>query len=290
MDRLAQDIRYALRTMRRTPGLTTVAILSLALGIGANSAIFSLIDTLLLRPLPVREPGQLVEILGRYGETRGNQIAWKYYEHFRDGNHVFSDLLATAPARFRLAGNRLDAEVGDAEYVAGNYFSALGLRPAAGRLLGPDDDRLGAPTSAVAVISWPYWKTRFNLDPAAIGAQITINQAPMTIVGVAPREFFGLQIGIQTDAWIPASHEPVIQPPGQRGSGALQVKMIGRLKPGASIEAALAELQVLDRPVRDESREDEKTPRSCATSGSKWSRRPPAFRRCEISSAERSPV
>jgi predicted permease len=252
MDRLAQDIRYALRMMRRTPGFTAVAILSLALGIGANTAIFSLIDTLMLRPLPVGEPGRLVEILGRYRETRGNQIAWKYYEHFRDGNHVFSDLLATAPARFRLAGDRLDPEVADGEYVAGNYFSALGLRPAAGRLLGPDDDRLGAPTSAVAVVSWPYWKKRFNLDPTALGAQITINEAPMTIVGVAPREFFGLQIGIQTDVWIPASHEPVIQPPGQRGTGALQVKMIGRLKPGASIEAALAELQILDRPVRDD--------------------------------------
>ncbi len=113
MDRLAQDIRYALRMMRRTPGFTAVAILSLALGIGANTAIFSLIDTLMLRPLPVREPGRLVEILGRYGETRGNQIAWKYYEHFRDSNHVVSDLLATAPARFRLAGDRLDAEVTD---------------------------------------------------------------------------------------------------------------------------------------------------------------------------------
>jgi predicted permease len=252
MDRLVQDIRYALRTMRRSPGFTAVAILSLALGIGANTAIFSLIDTLMLRPLPVREPGRLVEILGRYGETRGNQIAWKYYEHFRDGNHVFSDLLATAPARFRLAGDRVDAEIADGEYVAGNYFSGLGLRPAAGRLLGPDDDRLGAPTSAAAVISWPYWKKRFNLDPAALGAPITINEAPMTIVGVAPREFFGLQIGIQTDVWIPASHEPVIQPPGQRGTGALQVKMIGRLKVGASIEQALAELQILDRPVRDD--------------------------------------
>ena len=252
MDRLAQDIRYALRTMRRTPGFSAVAILSLALGIGANTAIFSLIDTLMLRPLPVREPGRLVEILGRYRETRGNQIAWKHYEHFRDRNHVFSDLLATAPMRFRLAGDRLDAEVADGEYVAGNYFSALGLRPAAGRLIGPDDDRLGADMSAVAVVSWQYWKKRFNLDPVALGAQITINEAPMTIVGVAPREFFGLQIGIQTDVWIPAAQEPLIQPPGQRGTGALQVKMIGRLMPGVSIEEALAELQTLDRPVRDD--------------------------------------
>jgi hypothetical protein len=89
----------------------------------------------------------------------------------------------------------------------------------------------------VAVISWPYWKTRFNLDPAALGAQITINDAPVTIVGVAPRKFFGLQIGIQTDVWIPAAHEPVIQRPGQRATGALPVKLLGRLRPEASAEA-----------------------------------------------------
>ena len=252
MDRLAQDIRYALRTMRRSPGFTAVAILSLALGIGANTAIFSLINTLILRPLPVHEPGRLVEILGRYGETRGNQTPWKYYEALRDGNHVFSDLVATAPARFRLTGNGLAAELTDGEFVAGNYFSALGLRPAAGRLLGPGDDRLGASTSAVAVISWPYWKTRFNLDPSALGAQITINDAPVTIVGVAPRTFFGLQIGIQTDVWMPAAHEPVIQRPGQRATGDLQVKLLGRLRPEASAEQARAELELLDRPRRDD--------------------------------------
>src|SRR5262245_15368417 len=123
MDRLAQDIRYALRTMRRTPGFTAVAILSLALGIGANTTIFSLIDTLMLRPLPVREPERLVEILGRYRETRGNQIAWKHYEHFRDRNHVFSDLLATAPMRFRLAGDRFDAEVRSEERRVGKEWS-----------------------------------------------------------------------------------------------------------------------------------------------------------------------
>ena len=142
-----QDIRYALRMMRRSPGFTAVAILSLALGIGANTAIFSLIDTLMLRPLPVRDPNQLVEPLSKYpdpAEPLYNGYGWKHFVRFRDSNHVFSDLIGVSPSRFHLKADGVDADAVDGEYVVGNFFDFLGVKPAIGRLIGPHDDDLGS--------------------------------------------------------------------------------------------------------------------------------------------------
>jgi putative ABC transport system permease protein len=169
---LWQDVRYGLRMMRRTPGFTAVALLSLTLGIGANTAIFSLINTLMLRPLPVRAPEQLVELLNRYpGEPRLNAFSRQSYEHFRDNNHVFSDLIATSPARFYIRGEGLEGETVDGEYVVRNFFEVLGVKPALGRLMTMDDDPRGAAGPAVAVVSWSYWKNRFHLDPGSPGQE-----------------------------------------------------------------------------------------------------------------------
>src|SRR6516225_1993622 len=121
--------------MRRSPGFTAVAIVSLALGIGANSAIFSLIDTLMLRPLPVRDPQQLVEPLSRYpdpAEPLHNAYAWTHYVRFRDGNHVFSDVIGVSRSRIHLEAKGIDADAVDAEYVVGNFFDVLGVKPAMG--------------------------------------------------------------------------------------------------------------------------------------------------------------
>ncbi len=239
LEGLRQDLRYALRMIRRAPGFTAVAVLSLALGIGANTAIFSLIHTLMLRMLPVREPEQLVELLSRYpGEPRVNGFSWKYYEHFRDHNHVFSDLIGVSSVRFQVSGEGLDEETVDGEYVMGSFFPVLGVKPAIGRLIGPQDDQPGAAGTAVAVVSWSYWKNRFHLDPAILGKRMVVNGAPATVVGVTPREFFGLQVGSRPDVWAPA---------GRRANGQLGMKLMGRLKPGASIEQARAEMRVLDR-------------------------------------------
>src|SRR5476649_110964 len=148
-----QDLRYALRAMRRSPGFTAVAILSLALGIGANTAIFSLINTLMLRPLPVREPQQLVELLSLFpGDPPSNGFAWKYFEQFRDANHVFADLVGTAASRFEMTGDGLESEAVDGEFVVGTLFPALGMQPAIGRLIDPHDDRIGGADAAVAVV------------------------------------------------------------------------------------------------------------------------------------------
>jgi predicted permease len=248
LEQLGQDVRYALRMMRRSPGFTIVAVLSLALGIGANTAIFSLINALMLRMLPVREPAQLVELLSRFpGEPRINGFPWRHYEYLRDQNHVFSDLIGVSLSRFQVSGEGFDPEAVDGEYVAGNFFTALGVKPAIGRLIGPQDDQLGAADAAVAVVSWAYWQNRFNLDSAMPGKRIVVDGVPVTVVGVAPREFSGLQVGSHPDVWVPAAMEAMIQRPSRRTDGTLGLKLMGRLKPGASIEQARGEMSVLNR-------------------------------------------
>src|SRR5438552_11433595 len=136
LEQLWQDVRYALRMMARNPAFTTVAVLSLALGIGANTAIFSLINTLMLRMLPVRQPEQLVALLSKYpGEPRGSYFSLQSYEHHRDYNHVFSGLIAVAPTRFSVRGAGGEPETLDGEFVSGNLFPVLGVKPAVGRLI-----------------------------------------------------------------------------------------------------------------------------------------------------------
>ena len=246
LERLWQDVSYARRQMRHSPGFTVVAVLSLALGIGANTAIFSLINTLMLRMLPVSDPEQLVELLSKYpGEPRVNGFERTFYEHYRDQNHVFSDLTGASSSRFQVSGEGLDPEIVDGEYVLGNFFPMLGVKPAIGRMISPEDDQMGAAGAAVAVVSWPYWKNRFNLDPAILGKQIVVGGVPATVVGVAAHHFFGLQVGAKTDLWIPVAMESMIQRPSRNGQ--LGLKLIARLKPGVSLEQARAEMSVLDR-------------------------------------------
>ena len=211
LESLMQDIRYALRMMRRSPGFTAVAVLSLALGLGANTAIFSLINTVMLRRLPVRDPGQLVELLSQYpGEPRTNCCGGKVYEHIRDYNHVFSGLIGAAASGFKVRAEGLEPDTVSGNYVVGDFFPVLGLKPGIGRLIGPEDDHVGSANSAVAVVSWSYWKNRFDLDPGILGKQILVEDVPLTIVGATPRAFSGLQIGFKPDIWIPVAEEPMI--------------------------------------------------------------------------------
>jgi predicted permease len=243
-----QDVRYAARTLRRSPGFAAVAVLSLALGIGANTAIFSLINTLMLRSLPVSHPEQLVELLSRYpGEPRLSSFSWRHYEHFRDHNQSFSDLLAVSRARFQVTGEGFEPETLDGEYVSGNFFTALGVRPALGRVIDGHDDQLDSATAASAVVSWSYWTNRLHADPGIIGKAIAVNGVPAIVVGVAPQEFFGLQVGIRPSVWLPAAMEPMVQKSSRRMDGTLGVGMLARLRPGVTIEQALAEMRVLDR-------------------------------------------
>src|SRR5580704_11249180 len=196
-----QDVRYALRGMRRSPGFTAVALLSLTLGIGANTAIFSLVETAMLRMLPVSRPEELVELLQKYpGEPRGNGYwSWRSYEHFRDNNHVFSALIGTSiDNRARLVAEGLEPLTGIRESVTGNYFVDLGVKPAVGRLIVPEDNP-DRPEAAVAVISWSQWINRFHQDPGILGRRILVQDVPATIIGVAPPAFVGLRVEAKTD-------------------------------------------------------------------------------------------
>ena len=161
---LWQDVRYALRGMRRSPGFTAVAVLSLTLGIGANTAIFSLINALMLRTLPVHDPGRLVELLFKApGQDHFNAFDWRNYQHYRENNHVFSGLIAASDTPFAIHGAGLEPEIVRGGYVSTNYFSTLGVNPVLGRLIGPEDGSPGSPAN-VAVVSWSYWQNRFNSD------------------------------------------------------------------------------------------------------------------------------
>ena len=252
MPGLLQDFRYALRQLRRSPGFTLVAVLTLALGIGANTAIFSLVYTLMLRPLPVRDPGQLVELLHRYpGEPHFNGFSWQTYQLMRDHNHVFAGLLAAAYQSFHVRGEGMEAQTVDGAYVDGTFFQVLGVKSAIGRLIRPEDDHMESP-SAVAVVSWSYWRRRFNLDPAILGKQIIVDDAPVTVVGVAPREFSGLQVESSQQLWLPLAMEPVIHHPSSTNSAGMWLSLVGRLKPGVSIEQAHAEIAVLYESTLDE--------------------------------------
>jgi len=265
MDDLRQDLTHALRTLRRSPGFAAVAILALALGIGATTAIFTLINAALLRPLPVPHPEQLVGIgdptrvnSASLGSPRLDLISYPLYVDLRDGNKLVTGLLASGrgglldvviadSGRPRGAGSG-EAEHPRGRFVSGNYFAVLGVPAVAGRTLTPQDD--GAPgTGSVAVISHGYWRRRFNLDPGAVGRTISVNNAPVTIVGVTPPGFFGDVVGGSTDIWMPLSMQPLVMRNSDwlRNRGTSWLLLMGRLAPGVTLAQAKAGFTVLTR-------------------------------------------
>ena len=250
---LAQDIRYAFRSFRKTPVFTAVAVLSLALGIGANTAIFTLIDQLILRLLPVRDPQNLVILAGRgrhYGGNNGiNALSYPMYQDLRDRNQVFNGMMCRYRLNYTLSFGA-QSEVIAGELVSGNYFPLLGLHAAAGRLFTASDDlREGA--SPYAVISYAYWQARFAGDPHAIGRRILVNNYPLTIVGVAQPGFDGMDPGLPVKMFAPVSMAASVRPGFDTMWDRRQrwVNVYGRLKPGMTIDQAKAGLQPLFHQV-----------------------------------------
>ena len=247
-----QDLRFAIRMLRKNPGFTGVAALTLALGIGANTAIFTLMDAVLLRNLPVKQPEQLIELMtgsGDRGAKVYNAFSWQAFQHWRQRNQTLSGLIASSNSRFYCVVEGAPPERVAGQYVTGDFFSVLGVSSVIGRMIAPDDDRFGAP-NAVAVISDGYWSRRFGRDPTAVGKRIVVEDVPLTIVGVAPAEFFGLQVGSRVDLWAPLATEPLMRRTSwTSSSGYKWLQLVGRIKPGASLDQARADLDLLFRPA-----------------------------------------
>jgi predicted permease len=284
MGTLIQDLRYGVRMLAKNPGFTAVSILTLALGIGPNTAIFSLIDAVLLKTLPVQNSQQLVLLnwvsngwpsdgvmnslsgdmdQDNSGRLTSTSFSYPAYEQIRLRNKLLSDVTA-------LSGNESQLNVGykgqpgraDGELVSGTFFPTLGVQPMLGRVFTTDDDRIGA--SPAAVISYGYWERRFGRDPGIVGQTITVNGVPVTVVGVSPPEFYGVQPVRAVEVWLPLHTQPLIEPrwsasdqepggaTGPRPADSLfharnnwWVLIMGRLKPGASEQQARAELEVI---------------------------------------------
>jgi predicted permease len=261
LETLWQDIRYGFRCLRRSPMFTAMVALSLAIGIGANVAVFSVINAVMLKMLPVHEPERLVEFLNQYpGDPALNAFSRNSYEHFRGNNRTLAGITGVASTRFSVKADGAEPELVEGEYVIGNFFQLLGLKPTLGRLIEPDDDRPGTNAYA-AVISWPYWKRRFNLDPGVVGRTIVLDNAVLTIVGVAPRTFSGLRVGEQRDIWTPSAAYRAINPSNPQGLGGRgDFQLVGRLASGTSLDQARSEFAVLFAWTLQERAQNSKDP------------------------------
>jgi predicted permease len=254
MDELKQDLRYALRTLASKPGFTLVVVLTLALGIGANTAIFTLMDQVLFRLLPVKDPDRLV-VLNAPGpfsgasHTQSNTLTPLSYPMFielRDTSGAFDGALAeyTAPLHVTV-GTQTDQV--DGVLVSGTFFGVLGLRPAAGRLFNEDDDRTPG-AHPVVVLGHGFWTRRFAADPRVVGQGVLVNGHPMVVVGVAPPGFHGIEVGESADVYVPLMMLPQVIPTWNRGLGDWRVRwltVMGRLKEGLSRDEAAARADVL---------------------------------------------
>ncbi len=246
MEQLLQDLRFGLRQLLRKPGFAALAIISMALGIGANTSIFSLVDTVLLRPLAVQEPSQLVEL---YGTTHNGQDwslqSYPNYKDYRDHNTVFSGLMVYRVEVSSLTVNHSSNRVWG-YLVSGNYFDVLGVKPALGRAFRPEED--ATPDShPVAVISYSCWQRRFGGNPGIVGKTVQFNSRPFTVIGVAPKGFIGTEVAYDPEMFIPVMMAGAIEPGSRwldrRDSSNLFT--VGRLKPGVTLAQAKAELETI---------------------------------------------
>src|SRR5215207_3466676 len=249
-----QDLRYGARMLLKNPLFTAVAVATLALGIGANTAIFSFVNAVLLRALPVAEPERLVYVFGGTRESPYNVSSYPDYLDYRERNGVFSALAAYAPITLSLNSND-QPDMISGLIVTGNYFDTLGVRAQAGRTFLPEEDTTpgGHP---VAVISHELWQSRFAGEAGVAGRQLLLNGQPFTIVGVAPAGFNGAEAGQTYDIYVPMAMQAVVRPPRGGYSGEMNpdllsrrgprwLSMVGRLKPGVSVEQAQAALGAL---------------------------------------------
>jgi putative ABC transport system permease protein len=253
---IAADVRYALRQFAKAPGFTTTAILTLALGIGATTAIFTLVYAVLLKSLPVVDPEDLYRVGNEENccvnggmQENWSLFSYEQYKQFREQTTGFAELAAFQSGQsmigVRRNGSNKPSEPFRSEYVSGNYFSTFGILPYFGRALSPDDDRKGAPP--VAMMSFQAWQEKFGKDPSVVGGGLVINGQPFTVVGITPPGFFGDRVqSIPPSFFIPIHNEPALSPTGTiLEEPSLQwLDLIGRIRPGADPRAMEAQMQV----------------------------------------------
>lgn len=265
LEGVGRDVKFALRLLRKSPGFTVTAIVTLALGIGATTAIFTLIEQVILRSLPVAGPGELWRIgdsaacCYAEGYTQSNDdrtndwslFSWDAYRQFRANTPAFQDLAAfeigegNAELAVRRAGSATPPQTSNGEYVSGNFFRTFGLSAWRGRLFADADDREGA--QPVAVMSFHAWQEQFASDPSLVGAIVVINRHPFTIIGIAPPGFFGAKVdaGTMPDIWLPLATEPLIAGSASRlkAPSLAWLDLIGRVRPGTNRQLLQVRLQ-----------------------------------------------
>jgi predicted permease len=256
---IAADVRYALRQFAKAPGFTTTAILTLALGIGATTAIFTLVYAVLLKSLPVVNPEDLYRVGNEENccvnggmQENWSLFSYEQYKQFREQTTGFAELAAFQSGQSMIAvrrnGSNKPSEPFRSEYVSGNYFSTFGILPYFGRAVAPGDDRKGAPP--VAMMSFQAWQEKFGKDPSVVGAGFVINGQPFTVVGITPPGFFGDRVqSIPPSFFIPIHNEPLLSPTGTilEETSLQWLDLIGRIRPGADPRAMEAQMQVLLR-------------------------------------------
>jgi predicted permease len=249
LDSLARDLRYGVRTLAKNPAFTLVAMATLALGIGANTAMFSLLDQVVLRLLPIRDPERVVivrETGNHYGNTYGaNTISWPMFEDLRDNNQTFSGMFCRFPATVAIGYADRAAQI-SAELVSGSYFPVLGVGAALGRTIAPDDDAV-PDSRRVVVLSYSFWRTYFDGDRSIVGRTINLNSYAMTVIGVAQPGFDGVELGVPAKVFVPIMMKTEMTPRSDglkdRPRRLSWVTAYGRLKPGVSVQQAEASLQ-----------------------------------------------
>jgi macrolide transport system ATP-binding/permease protein len=251
MSTLYEDLRYGAKMLWKSKGVTVVAVVSLAIGIGANSAIFSLVNSIFLRPRAVAQPEQLVELY--VGDTNQPYQTTSYpsYLDLRDRNEVFTDLAAYGIRQFNLGGeNQVEQILGEA--VSANYFDVLGVAPHKGRTFLAEEGVVPG-RNPVAVIGHGLWQRRFNSDPDLIGKTLTVNEQPLTVIGIAPPQYTGMMRGLAMDIWVPAMMMPTLDRGGERvvtSRDERWLTLVGRLKPDISIPQARARFDLLTNDMR----------------------------------------
>ncbi|HEY6401565.1 MAG TPA: ABC transporter permease, partial [Blastocatellia bacterium] len=257
---LWQDLRYGARMLMKRPGGAAIVVLSMALGIGANATIFSLVNELLLRPPAVERPEELLDVWN-HNRGRGSSFdsysGWSYpkYEHYRDHNRVFSEMLAfDRDPSFISWSRKGEGENIQGQYVSGNFFSCLGVNSALGRTFAPEEGRTPG-THPVAVISHAFWQERLGADPNVIGSMMMLNGISFNVIGVAPKGFTGLMIGAMPDVWIPLMMAPQTRrdPEMLARRDMYWLAGVGRLKPGSTLAQAGADMNVLESQYAESS-------------------------------------